>query len=215
MDHVYAECPWVVPPDAPELLALFREKGRPAFVRSRTVVNFGEEPTAYMVEEGLVGTFAGGVGKYERLIVLFPPGTSVGAEKSIKGKHAIKPLIARALLPTKVLVMDAAQFKRELELDPILCIAALKSFIRHDDAKIEGLLMNDLLTVPQRVALMVKVLFQALNMPLTELARLVHSDRAVVSRILAKWVEEGIVVTHDGMYFFSNKLNQVLGDEGI
>ena len=62
MDHVYAECPWVVPPDAPELLALFREKGRPAFVRSRTVVNFGEEPTAYMVEEGLVGTFAGGVG---------------------------------------------------------------------------------------------------------------------------------------------------------
>lgn len=70
MDHVYAECPWVVPPDAPELLALFREKGRPAFVRSRTVVNFGEEPTAYMVEEGLVGTFAGGVGKYERLIVL-------------------------------------------------------------------------------------------------------------------------------------------------
>ena len=85
MDHVYAECPWVVPPDAPELLTLFREKGRPAFVRSRTVVNFGEEPTAYMVEEGLVGTFAGGVGKYERLIVLFPPGTSVGAEKSIKG----------------------------------------------------------------------------------------------------------------------------------
>ena len=72
MDHVYAECPWVVPPDAPELLTLFREKGRPAFVRSRTVVNFGEEPTAYMVEEGLVGTFAGGVGKYERLIVLFP-----------------------------------------------------------------------------------------------------------------------------------------------
>ena len=65
MDHVYAECPWVVPPDAPELLTLFREKGRPAFVRSRTVVNFGEEPTAYMVEEGLVGTFAGGVGKYE------------------------------------------------------------------------------------------------------------------------------------------------------
>ena len=47
MDHVYAECPWVVPPDAPELLALFREKGRPAFVRSRTMVNFGEEPTAY------------------------------------------------------------------------------------------------------------------------------------------------------------------------
>ena len=76
MDHVYAECPWVVPQDAPELLALFREKGRPAFVRSRTVVNFGEEPTAYLVEEGLVGTFAGGVGKYERLIVLFPPGTS-------------------------------------------------------------------------------------------------------------------------------------------
>ena len=110
MDHVYAECPWVVPPDAPELLTLFREKGRPAFVRSRTVVNFGEEPTAYMVEEGLVGTFAGGVGKYERLIVLFPPGTSVGAEKSIKGKHAIKPLIARALLPTMVLVMVAAQF---------------------------------------------------------------------------------------------------------
>lgn len=99
MDHVYAECPWVVPPDAPELLALFREKGRPAFVRSRTMVNFGEEPTAYLVEEGLVGTFAGGVGKYERLIVLFPPGTSVGAEKSIKGKHAIKPLIAPGASP--------------------------------------------------------------------------------------------------------------------
>ena len=79
MDHVYAECPWVVPPDAPELLTHFREKGRPAFVRSRTVVNFGEEPTAYMVEEGLVGTFAGGVGKYERLIVLLSSGNFSGS----------------------------------------------------------------------------------------------------------------------------------------
>ena len=87
--------------------------------------------------------------------------------------------------------------------------------------------MNDLLTVPQRVAHGEGALsgaYAAHGTPKCDAfpktiiigtRASVHSDRAVVSRILAKWVEEGIVVTHDGMYFFSNKLNQVLGDDGI
>ncbi|MCI5851739.1 MAG: Crp/Fnr family transcriptional regulator [Sutterellaceae bacterium] len=225
MDHVYTSTPWVVPPDDPLLCDLFREKGRLVRFQSRRVVNFGEEPTAYLVSKGLVGTFAGGTGNFERLIVFFPAGTTVGAEKSLKGSYAIKPLIARTLLPTEVLALDAPLFKRELEENPALAIAAFRSFLRHDDAKIEGLLMNATLRVQERLALVIKMLFLALGLELnrfpkrlpksvtvTELARFTYSDRSAVSRTLAGWADKGLVSEKNGAWLFDSRILEVLGE---
>ncbi len=219
--HVYSDIPWLIPEECAALAELFREKGTPVAIRVKTVLNFGEEPKVYFVEKGLIATFSSAIGRDERLVALFSSGTAFGAEKSVRSKFNPKPLIARALLPVKAYMLDAPQFRRALEADPELYIRVMHSFLRHDDAKIEGLLMNDLLTVPERLACMIEVLFLAEKMPLsdfprclpkavsvTELARLVHSSRAVVSRILSGWAAEGRITENGGVYFFTRRLTE-------
>ena len=226
MDHTYSSSPWLIPKDCPALVALFRDKGRPVSFPTRKNFNFGEEPYCYLVEKGILATFANRTGQDDRLMSIFQPGTVLGAAKSLKQRFNRKPLIARALVPVEALRLDASQFRRALDADPQFACKALLSFLAHDDAKIEGLIMNDLLTVQQRLAHMVHVLFLATgrrlsatparlppSITVTELARLVHSDRAVVSRILSGWTEEGIAMRNGRCCLFTDAVLGVLGTE--
>lgn len=219
MQNVYSDSPWLMPKDPEALVGLFRRLGHPVAFRARETVNFGEKQKAYLVERGLIATFAGGIGQYERLVALFGPGSVFGAEKSIKGEFSRKPLIAKALIQVEGLAIDAAQFRRELDADPALCVEALRAFIRHDDAKIEGLLINGLAPVPERLAKIIGIIFSAAGQRLdgfprclpkpvsvTELARMVHSDRAVVSRILSSWEKSGLIRKIDGVYRYDRRL---------
>jgi CRP-like cAMP-binding protein len=223
--HVYSDSPWLIPPDCQELVALFRDKGRPISFSSRRSLHFGERRYAYLIEKGLVATYAGSIGKFERLIAIFQPGTVFGAEKSLKGEFASKPLIAKTLLPVQALMLDSTVFKSEIAADPVLAFKVMQSFLAHDDAKIEGLLMNDLLTVPQRVALMVDTIFKGSGHPLsemkmclplsvnvTELSRLIHCDRSMLSRSLRNMAGEGLLEIRDGNYFFDRNVLKVLED---
>ena len=227
MDHTYSSSPWLIPKDCPELAELFRSKGKTVFFPKRETFNFGNEPYCYLVEKGILATFANRTGRDDRLMSIFQAGTVLGAAKSLKtGGFNRKPLVARALTPVEAKRMDASQFKRALDNDPELACKALRCFLMHDDAKIEGLLLNDLLTVQQRLAHMVNILFLATGRRLgsvpaklppafsvTELSRLVHSDRAVVSRILSSWLQEGLVARAGRSYLFSDAVLSILDGE--
>ena len=223
--HVYSDSPWLIPQDCPELVSLFMEKGRPVTFASRKIFHFGDKRYAYLIEKGLVATYAGSIGKFERLICIFQPGTVFGAEKSLKGEFSTKPLIAKTLLPVQARMLDAAAFKSELATNPELALLAMRNFLAHDDAKVEGLLMNDLLTVPQRVALMVDTLFKGAGHPLsemkmrlplavtvTEFSRLIHCDRAVLSRTLKAMAGEGLLEIRGAGYFFDRNVLRILED---
>ncbi len=221
--HIYSRSPWLIPPDSAELVRLFEQKGKPVAFSSRRSLHFGDKRYAYLIRKGLVATYAGSIGKFERLICIFQPGTVFGAEKSLKGEFATKPLIAKTLLPVEALMLDAAIFKQQVQADPALTAAVLRDFLAHDDAKIEGLLMNGLLTVPQRLALMVETIFRGSGHPLsdasrclplavtvTELSRLIHCDRAVLSRTLKDLAHEGRLEIRDNRYFFDRRILSVL-----
>lgn len=224
MINVYSDTPWLIPKDPACLIGLFRRLGHPVAFKARESVNFGIEQKAYLVEKGLIATFADGLGQSDRLMAIFGPGSVFGAEKSLKGAFSTKPLIARALIQVEGFALDAAQFKRELEADQALCLQALHAFIRHDDAKIEGLLVNGLAPVPERLARVIEVIFAATGQQLddfprclprpvsvTELARMTHSDRAVVSRILSAWERRGLIEKTAGVYRYSRRLLQAAG----
>lgn len=219
MQHVYSSSPWLIPRDPGPVAALFTRSGRPCAFRARHVFNFGEQPRAYLIERGLVGTYARSPEGAPLLIALFPPGTILGAEKSLKEAFRIKPLEARALLPVRALALDSAQFNRELADSPDLLELALRAFLRHDDSKIEGLLINGTLDLPSRLALMIATIFTALGQPLdreprplprqvtvTELARLVHSSRPVLSRVLSQWARGGLIGGSPGARLYDRRL---------
>lgn len=221
--HVYSDSPWLIPRDCDELIELFRLKGKLITLSSRRSLHFGERRYAYLIEKGLVATYAGSIGKFERLIAIFQPGTVFGAEKSLKGEFATKPLIAKTLLPVKALMLDSTAFKSEMAANPELAFKVMRSFLAHDDAKIEGLLMNDLLTVPQRVALMVDAIFKGSGHPLsemkmclplsvsvTELSRLIHCDRSMLSRTLRNMADDGLLEIQGGNYFFDKGVLRIL-----
>ena len=223
MINVYSNSPWLIPKDPESLVSLFHRLGHPVAFKAREVINFGEEQKAYLVEEGLIATFAVGLGQCDRLVALFGAGSVFGAEKSIKGAFSRKPLIARTLIKTSGLALDASQFNREIEADKDLCNEALRAFIRHDDTKIEGLLINGLAPVVERLALVIRTLFLATGQQLdhfprclpkpvsvTELARMAHSDRAVVSRILSAWERRGLIEKTDGVYRYDARLADAL-----
>ncbi|MCI6529854.1 MAG: Crp/Fnr family transcriptional regulator [Mesosutterella sp.] len=220
MQYVYSSSPWLIPRDPGPVAALFARGGRPCTFRARHVFNFGEQPRTYLIERGLVGTYARNPEGAPVLIALFSPGTILGAEKSLKEEHLrVKPLQARVLLPVRALALDSAQFTRELAESPGLLELALRAFLSHDDSKIEGLLINGTLDLPARLALMIATLFTALGQPLdgeprplprqitvTELARLVHSSRPVLSRVLSRWACEKLIEGTPGAYLYDRRL---------
>lgn len=98
--------------------------------------------------------------------------------------------MAKALLPVEALALDIPLYLRELEKDPAFLSLTKTNFILKEEAQVEGLLMNGLLTVPKRLALIILSLFKAGNgipgdavtplpgsITVTDLAALIHSNR--------------------------------------
>ena len=59
---VYAECPWLVPKDVPEVVAFIRAHGTEVAFRRGEATRFGEGNAVYLIEDGIVATQPGRVG---------------------------------------------------------------------------------------------------------------------------------------------------------
>lgn len=126
--------------------------------------------------------------------------------------------MAKALLPVEALALDIPLYLRELSRDPEFLSLTKTNFILKEEAQVEGLLMNGLLTVPERLALMILSLFKAGNrvpddtgaplpgsITVTDLAALIHSTRGVVSRTLSGWAREGLISEQNGRYAYARQ----------
>lgn len=152
------------------------------------------------------------------MVGLFPAGTTLGAIRAISQPGNEMPLMAKALLPVEALALDIPLYLRELSREPEFLSLTKTNFILKEEAQVEGLLMNGLLTVPKRLALMILSLFKAGNCipadtgsPLpgsisaTDLAALIHSNRGVVSRTLSGWAREGLISELNGRYAYTRQ----------
>lgn len=97
MYTVYSDSPWLMPPDPASTALIFRRLGRPVTLKARSVVNFGASHKVYLLQSGIVATFAGGVGSYERMAAFFTTGCTLGAVKAMTHRGAQMKLAARCI----------------------------------------------------------------------------------------------------------------------
>ena len=218
MDFVYSQSPWVLPKDPEGTEKIFSDHGWKVTFNDHEVIPFGLEKRVYFIRKGLFATLAGGAGDFSRMVGLFPAGTTLGAIRAISQPGNEMPLMAKALLPVEALALDIPLYLRELEKDPAFLSLTKTNFILKEEAQVEGLLMNGLLTVPKRLALIILSLFKAGNgipgdavtplpgpITVTDLAALIHSNRGVVSRTLSGWAREGLISELNGRYAFTRQ----------
>lgn len=224
MDTVYSSSPWVVPPDPETTADIFRRLGRPVTLRARSLINFGSEQKVYLLQTGIAATFVGGVGSYERMAAIFTAGSTLGAVKAMTHRGIRMDLQARIYREARALQVDTSQFMRELDRDPKTCAAAAVNFVLKNEATVDGLLLNGLLKIPERLARMIPLLCRLDGAPLTDawqplpdcftvtdLSTMIHSNRVTVSRVLARWAKDGLIRFEEGEWLFNSGLERAFG----
>lgn len=219
MNTVYSDSPWLLPPDPASTAAIFRRLGKPVLLKARSLVNFGASNKVYLLESGIIATFAGGVGHYERMAGFFTAGCSLGAVKAMTHRGSPMSLQARVYREARALAIDSSQFMRELERDPKVFAETALNFVQKNEATMDGLFLNDLLKIPERLSRMIALLFQMDGRPLgtdcqplpdcftvTDLAMMIHATRVAVSQTLSRWAKEGLIQSQDGQWLFNERL---------
>ena len=117
---VYAECPWLVPKDVPEVVAFIRAHGTEVAFRRGEATRFGEGNAVYLIEDGIVATQPGRVGDYERIIGLFGPERVLGLIRAVGRGSRKMPLQATALTPVRAVRLEIGQALDFIETDELL-----------------------------------------------------------------------------------------------
>lgn len=168
---IYGRNPWLMVEDADEVADFFRNSGTPFVSHRRDIVHFGSQPHVYWIESGLVASSA------------------TTAVTDVSGFAIPLELYARW-------VSENPERERAMLLN---CIAK-------SECQVEGVLVNDLCSVDDRVEIAVAVLFRAAgiteaqlpaalpwDIPVSDIASLVHAERAMTSRAVGRMVSSGLL----------------------
>ncbi len=209
---VYAECPWLVPKDVPEVVAFIRAHGTEVAFRRGVATRFGEGNAVYLIEDGLVATQPGRVGDYERIIGLFGPERILGLIRAVGRGRRKMPLQATALTPVRAVRLEIGRVLDFIEADPALHARVLRNALHKAESQIDGVIMNDGLPLYERVLWALEVLTLDLDeedaddeaaedgpcplptgITITEIGLLVHASREMTSRAVGDAVRAGVV----------------------
>lgn len=209
---VYADCPWLVPKDLPEVIDFIRRNGMSVTFRRGEATLFGEAHYVYLIEEGLVATQPGGVGDFQRIVGLFGPDRILGLVRAVgRGRRAM-PLQATALTPVRAVRLDLGLLLHFIEANPALHTRVLLNALHKTESQIDGVIINDGLPLYARVLWALEVLSLDLDedesvgtaadenrlaplpagITISEIALLVHASREMTSRAVGGAARAGI-----------------------
>lgn len=210
---IYADRPWLVYP-MPKVVADLFSKTRAYDIPDGEEYPFGIHPKVHLIEKGLIATYVQSGSLDLRMTGLFGPGSILGAAKAMTHPTRTMKLYAKTLAPCRIRTLSTRTFLHDLQtyqLENIVQDTVSKSH----ECQMDGLLVNDLLCVKDRLALLLKILFDLQNTPLNnhlqrlqfsisvhEMANMVHATRAVISRQLSAWVQEGKAQKMGRHWFF-------------
>lgn len=216
---VYGRQPWLMTQDSAEIALFFKTVGNPFLTRRRDVINLGHEHRVFWIESGLLATSPTVVDQNQRLIGLFSRNTLLGGVRTVGHPGEIMSLVATALADTHGYAVPSVIYRQWLSEDAEREKSVLRNCIAKSECQLEGVLVNDLCPVDYRVEVAVAMLFKAagvsmLSLPailpweitVTDIAFLVHAERAMVSKAIAKLVKKG-VVDKSGRYFCLRRLS--------
>ncbi|EJX10226.1 hypothetical protein EVA_01667 [gut metagenome] len=183
----------------------FKTTGRP-FICRREVINLGHEHRIFWIEAGLFGTSLTVEDHNQRLIGLFSPNTLLGGVRSAGHIGEPMALMATALADTHGYALPSVTYQKWLSEDPEREKDVLRNCIAKSECQLEGVLVNDLCPVDYRVEVAIAILFKAAGISMktlpavlpwqitvTDIAMLVHAERGMVSKAVARLVRDGIV----------------------
>ena len=211
---VYAKRPWLVYP-MPRCIATLFSSVPYHVLPVGHETPFGLHRSVHFIETGLIATYIQTPNGELRITGLFGPGSILGAAKAMTHPTTTMQLYARTLCDCKIRTLSAEHFLHLLAQNPTYEDLVQDTISKSHECQMDGLLVNDLLCVKDRLALLIKVLFdlqktplnlslQRLQYPLSvlEMANMVHATRAVISRQLSTWIQEKKAAKMGRHWFF-------------
>ena len=199
----YSDSPWLIRGTMPWLQPLFRS-ATPITLKTGTEMILGSERSVFLIEQGLIATFAVCASLPERMTALFGEGAILGGFMAVLHPGETKSLTARILTDTVLRPLPADTFRAFLTNDLTIENRTVTALLKQHECAMEGLLLNSLLPVPLRTARLIETLYHAAGQDLTEeltqlpypitvseLATMAHAARAVVSRTLSGRIAAG------------------------
>lgn len=203
---VFDRLPWLMPPDEADVQAFMRREGELKVFDAHTNYPFAYEDNVWLIETGMVAAYVGGYGRFQNVAALWPPNSVLGGNRALMHGPGRLNISARMLDMVTAYEVEGDAFRAFVEESDERHIRVLQNYLHKHTALLEGTLINDLMTVRERLALMICVLARVsglnpaqgsvtLRYPVSvqEFAGLVHSERTVVGRILKKWDEDGVI----------------------
>lgn len=141
-----------------------------------------------------------------RWIGLFSRRTLLGSVRAIGHGKAAMTLMATAVTDVSGFAIPLELYARWVSENPERERAMLLNCIAKSECQVEGVLVNDLCSVDDRVEIAVAVLFRAAgiteaqlpaalpwDIPVSDIASLVHAERAMTSRAVGRMVSSGLL----------------------
>ena len=164
---IYGRNPWLMVEDADEVADFFRNSGTPFVSHRRDIVHFGSQPYVYWIESGLVASSATTDVDKVRWIGLFSRRTLLGSVRAIGHGKAAMTLMATAVTDVSGFAVPLELYARWVSENPERERAMLLNCIAKSECQVEGVLVNDLCSVDDRVEIAVAVLFRAAGITLS------------------------------------------------
>ncbi len=203
---IYGQNPWLMIADSDEVADFFKTSGKPFVSHRRDIVHFGIGPQVYWIESGLVASSATTDSEKLRWIGLFARRTLLGSVRAIGHNRDAMTLMATALVDTCGYAVPLELYTHWVSENPERERALLVNCIAKSECQVEGVLVNDLCSVDDRVEIAVAVLFRAAgitekqlpaalpwDIPVSDIASLVHAERAMTSRAISRMVAEDLL----------------------
>lgn len=203
---IYRRNPWLMIEDSDEVADFFKASGTPFVCHRRDIVHFGSQPNVYWIESGLVASSATTDVDRMRWIALFSRRTLLGSVRAIGHAQAAMTLMATAVTDVCGYAVPLELYARWAAESPERERRLLRNCIAKSECQVEGVLVNDLCSVDDRVEIAVAVLFRAAgiteaqlpaelpwNVSVSDIACLVHAERAMTSRAVSRMAANGLL----------------------
>lgn len=224
---IYSDRSWLYGTAPAAVGRLFAEAPRHV-IPARTRLPFGDTHVVALVENGLLATYAGFQGEFRLITGLFGPGSILGGVKALTHAGRRMPLSLRTLCDTTVRTIDAVLFREALEADTTLANDVLSYFLVMHERQIDGLLVMEYLPLADRLAMLIETLYFAMGaepsetpveLPLalnaSDLADMLHAERASVSRVLSRWGRSGIFRREGRALYFATARIREQNESGV
>ena len=222
MRQVFRSLPWVLPPDPPTIVEIFKKHGREeSLAKGQAFRHGGRTGNVYYLVKGLVTFSFVDIHSHSHIFAVVFPGCALGDLDSLP-MHA-PSVIAECLKPCKVLTLSILDYQKYLRESVEVMEAYAHMCVKKEEAIIEGAFSNFTLDLETRLRLLFYSIlrqgqegdfgkegyFASLmqegitlqKLPwtptITAISQILSANRSWLSTKISEWLAAGFIVRQD------------------